>query len=210
MRKKEAASLFRVAALALGLALFGAPAPTTGQSSADGVVQFGPDGQSTPSGYYFRFAGGVSDLAEHGSSLGANLSLAFGKHAFFSTLRGEVEASIGAGSESRDCWYRDRQSPCHYAHYNTQTLSLMATTYFDFREGKAFRPFVGAGLRYEGLSTSSTWTNARNYSQFGLGVHTTAGIAYAIRPEWVGQLGYRALYGNSREYRLQIGVRYNR
>lgn len=195
---QEAAVLSRCVALALGFVLIASsPLPSVGQSTDDGVVQVVPVPEPTESDYYFRFAGGFSSLQR--THNGGNLSLAFGKHAVYSTLRGEVEASFTAGGGTSSC--------CSLGHRSVNSLSLLATAYFDFRPGEVFRPFIGAGVRYEGHAADDEWGA---WSSFGMGVHATAGLAYTVKPDWVVQMGWRGLFGNSSEDQLQIGLRYRR
>ncbi len=206
---QEAAVLSRCVALAIGVALIASsPLPSVGQSTDDGVVQVVSVPESTESDYYFRFAGGFSSLQR--THNGGNLSLAFGKHAVYSTLRGEIEASFTAGGGISSCWEPDYRS-CSHVHQSVNSLSLLATAYYDFRAGKAFRPFLGAGVRYEGHAADDEWGGPdSSWSSFGMGVHATAGLAYTVKPGWVVQMGWRGLFGNSSEDQLQVGLRYRR
>ncbi len=211
---KAAAVLSRIAAVAAAAALLVAiPSPSSGQSTA-GVQADAP----ASSGYYFRFAGGAGRMDALGGQIAGNLSLAFGKHSFFSTLRGEVEVSfasgwadgcphLAAGSRRGTGVWCD--GSVHGQQQRVQALSVMATTYFDFREGKAFRPFIGAGLRYEARGTTTSVGETLS-SAFGMGANLTTGVAYAVRPSLAVQLAYQALVASGRDDRIQLGFRYRR
>lgn len=205
---KAAAVQSRFAALIAGAAaLVAVPSPSFGQSA--GSVQ----PASAPSDYYFRVAGGVSAMSPFPhDQVGANLSLAFGKHAFFSTLRGEVEVSFAQAS-SHKCSPDDWERACYGGQgpeKRVRVTSVMATAYFDFREGQALRPFIGAGLRYEGQGTTTEIGETLS-SVSGTGVNLTAGLSYAVRPQWVVQLAYQGLVeGPGRDDRAQLGFRYRR
>lgn len=203
---KAAAVLSRIAAITVGSAfLVAIPGASSGQSTVGGDVQAG----SSPSEYYFRFAGGAGVMDALDRQINGNLSLAFGKHSFISTLRGEVEVSFATGW-SDGCW--DPAPACKprtQGQWRVQSLSVMTTAYFDFREGEAFRPFVGAGLRYEGRGTTSEIGETLS-SEFGMGANLTAGAAYAVHPALAVQLAYQALVGTGRDDRVQVGFRYRR
>lgn len=211
---KAAAVPSRIAAVAAVAALLVAiPSPSSGQSTV-GVQADAP----ALSGYYFRFAGGAGRMDALGGQFAGNLSLAFGKHAFFSTLRGEVEVSFASGwSEAcQDLAAGSRRGTgvwcngsVHGQQQRVRALSVMTTAYFDFREGEAFRPFIGAGLRYEARGTTTRIGETLS-SAFGMGANLTAGVAYAVRPSLAVQLAYQALVASGGDDRLQLGFRYRR
>lgn len=206
---KEAAAFSGLAALALAFVLAtAAPAPAFGQTPG---VESGEARSASPSdkapearSAYFRFAAGASAVPS--GNVAASLSAAVGKHAIFSTIRGEVEASM-----SSDVWSPLCRDECPGEEVvDLGTLALLVSAYYDFRKGRAWTPFIGVGVRYEGRTTTEDHRPLA-LSGTGFGYHSTAGVAYAPGERLTVQMGYRALAGlGRREHQLHLGLRLDR
>lgn len=191
----------RPAGLVLALALAFVLAPTTAAPASAQSVDAPPVAPTVVPSYYFGFAGGVTDT--HSGDVGHNLSAVLGKPGIYSTLRGQIEASYSSAFASRSC--------CYSASEKIASLSVIASLFYDFRKGKAFRPFVGAGLLYQVQSVNSHLGEVLgNWSGNGLGGSWTIGLAYEIKPQWIVQGSRRIVAGVHDQQQLQLGLRIGR
>lgn len=191
----------RPAGLVLALAFVLAPmtaVPASAQS-----VDAQPVAPTVVPSYYFGFAGGVTDTGSFDT--GHNLSAVLGKPGIYSTLRGQIEASYSAFAYQH-CWRE-----CYSEREQVESLSVIASLFYDFRKGKAFRPFVGAGLLYQVQSVTSHWGEALGrWSGNGLGGSWTIGLAYEIKPQWIVQGSRRVVAGVHDQQQFQLGLRIGR
>lgn len=206
MTQNNPESAARPARFALALALVVGLAPTAvapALASAQSV-DAQPAAPTAAPTYYFGFAGGVSDMRY--GDLGANLSAVLGKPAIFSTLRGQIEASYSSSVAYRNC-----APECWNDSESVESLSLIASLFYDFREGKALRPFIGAGILYQVQSATSHWgSQPDTWSGQGSGFQWTAGLAYEIKPNWIVQASRRMVMGVDRQQQFQLGLRLKR
>lgn len=176
-----------------------APAPAFAQS-----VDAQPAAPTVAPTFYYGFAGGVSN--PHRGDIGPNLSAVLGKPAIFSTLRGQVEASYSSSVAYRSCW-----GECYSDRGNVESLSVVASLFYDFRKDKALRPFIGAGLLYQVQSATSDWArDLDNFSGQGSGFLWMAGLGYEIKPNWIVQASRRVVRGVDRQEQFQLGLRIGR
>lgn len=202
------ASTTRPVAFALVLALVVilaptvvAPSPAFAQS-----VDAQPAVPTVTPTFYYGFAGGVSN--PHYGDLGPNLSAVLGKPAIFSTLRGQVEVSYSASVAHRSCW---DECYSHTDRANVESLSVVASFFYDFRKDKALRPFIGGGLLYQVQSATSHWgTDHDQFSGQGGGFQWMAGLGYEIKPNWIVQASRRVVRGVDRQEQFQLGLRIGR
>ena len=191
----------RPAGLVLALALAFVLAPTTAAPASAQSVDAQPVAPTVVPSYYFGFAGGVTDT--HSGDVGHNLSAVLGKPGIYSTLRGQIEASYSSAFASRSCCYSESEK--------IAALSVIASLFYDFRKGKAFRPFVGAGLLYQVQSVNSHLGEVLgNWSGNGLGGQWTIGLAYEIKPQWIVQGSRRIVAGVHDQQQFQLGLRIGR
>ncbi len=200
----------RPAGLVLALALAFVLAPTTAAPASAQSVDAQPVAPTVVPSYYFGFAGGVTDT--HSGDVGHNLSAVLGKPGIYSTLRGQIEASYSSAFASRSCCYAFASRSCCYSESEEiAALSVIASLFYDFRKGKAFRPFVGAGLLYQVQSVNSHLGEVLgNWSGNGLGGQWTIGLAYEIKPQWIVQGSRRIVAGVHDQQQFQLGLRIGR
>lgn len=193
----------RVRPAVLVLALAFVLAPTAAVPASAQTVDAQPVAPTVVPSYYFGFAAGVTE--PHSGDTGHNLSAVLGKPGIYSTLRGQIEASYSSAFASQNCWRE-----CYSQREQIESLSVIASLFYDFRKGKAFRPFIGAGLLYQVESVTGQGEALGNWSDDGLGGQWTIGLAYEIKPQWIVQGSRRVMAAGYDQQQFQLGLRIGR